>query len=218
MEPLIACTVLIGIVFAAGALWLRARNEALRHEHEKRGTWRRSAPTELIDGEIVRVVGIARRTDSDLEAPLSGRRVLAFVAVVHSVSGWPFDRLLVTAQDVVGFDIELGNGRVHVRGGAHRLGLERRSEGERSGWWFASSRAEAFVEKCGRSTRSVFDLPRRLRWIERTLEDGDEVVVIGLARRVALASGAIDYRSSAADVHIVEPPDDRVSLGSAWLI
>ena len=55
----------------------------------------------LADGEQVRVTGIARRGETDLEAPLTGRRVLGYVAALHTVGLLPFDRVTLTEQEVV---------------------------------------------------------------------------------------------------------------------
>lgn len=134
---------------------------------------------EALDGEPVKVFGVARAAKEPLVAPLSGRECVAWEVKVEE--GGIRDRVttLIRAKDVCDFVLEDDSGRALVKPLTSELAIDR--DQTYSLGSDASPRLEAFLEE-HRVDKSVLGFTRNLTFREGVLAVGEEVAVLGMGR------------------------------------
>jgi hypothetical protein len=168
----------VSVVLAAlgGALvrWLmprrRARRLLARAEEKLLGA--------VVEGDHVRVRGVARRAEPTLVGRFSGRKCIGYRASVEENNGG--DWLEIFRMERCGSFVLVAEGVEARVEGAFLLGLEidHRVDGE------LPREAVDLLASYGVSQTDPSGRPRRLRYLEATLEDGDSIWVLGRARVV----------------------------------
>ena len=134
---------------------------------------------DALDGEPVKVLGVAHAAKEPLVAPLSGRECVAWKVEVEE--GGIRDRVttLIRAKDLCDFVLEDDSGRALVKPLTSELAIDR--DQTYSLGSDASPRLEAFLEK-HRVDKSVLGFTRNLTLREGVLAVGEEVAVLGMGR------------------------------------
>jgi hypothetical protein len=158
-------------------------------------------------GELVRLVGTVEASSSArLVAPIGRLRCLAFRTVAQASDGKRW-RTTIDETEALPFVLRDRSGRAHVSSGHLRLSLMTSPEEARGE---LSPRFEAFLERHGKHTRSIWR--PKLRHEEGVVSVGMQVAVIGIARweddHEASSSGATapGYREAASPRRLVITP------------
>ncbi|HEX5062077.1 MAG TPA: GIDE domain-containing protein [Kofleriaceae bacterium] len=168
--------------FAGWAFWHFGEDQTIRRTL-------RNAPTKRIqdlrDDELGKVVGHARGLDEVLNAPLTGRRCVYFIATVEehrSTGKSSYWKTIVRETRGVPFMLEDGSGRALVDATAARITLDFDGKSQ-SGTFDDPTEAEkAFLARHGEKGEGwVFN--RSLRYREAVIEDGETIAVLGAGTR-----------------------------------
>jgi hypothetical protein len=161
------------LAIASGLAWARdprrhARNVLARAEEKPLAA--------VVEGDRVRVFGVARRDRGSLTASFSGRPCIAFRAVVEEYQHDGWTEVLRVEHSLPFFLVADG---VAARvDGSFFLGVEidHRREDE------LTQEMIDTLARHGVSATDSWDRPRQLRSIEAAIEDGDSIWVLGRAR------------------------------------
>lgn len=156
---------------------------------------RRVAPVPIAQapgGQQVRVTGRVLPETSLLEAPLSARPCVYYVATAEERRGtgtselW---RVVAREERFVDFRIEDATGTAHVRMTTPRVAIVH-DVNTRSGTFDdASATEEAFLHRHGLKSTNELGLNRMLRYVEGVLQPGEQVTVLGAGRWEVTGSG-----------------------------
>jgi hypothetical protein len=185
------------------ATFVQAMRAGLLLDQLREGT---SKPVEsLSDGEVARLSGPCEPSGDVLEAPLSGRKCVAWEISVWTPIGGKSWRVAQRASAAVPFDVVDATGRASID-------VERaRSYAavDREEYVAAWSHLPAAVR--ARLAREGIEASGMLHVKESVLEPGEEVAVVGL---VARSSGS--YRDSATlSVRLSAPPGGMLLFSDA---
>jgi hypothetical protein len=191
----------------AGLAWWwhpthRARRQLARSEEKSLAN--------VVQGNHVRVLGIARRASGSLNAPFSGRRCVAFRAVAEQYQDNDWMEVF-RVEDSVPFVLVAEGIEAHVCGPL-RLGLEIDDRGGE-----LSGEALETLAKHGVASTAAQGGPRQLRWHEATLEDGDPIWVLGRARLVVDPRGQRESLRGPPMLRIFEGTERQpIVLADEW--
>ncbi len=159
----------------------------------------------LADGEAATVVGTVRAGGPTLEAPISGKRCVAYEARTRTRLTATETTPDIVRSEVVAFELETQDGIVHVEAECAELLfpiiplIPRHVE-----------REAAFARACG-----VAAAMRDVSCDEVCVEVGRKVAVHGVVSiEVAPASTNAGYRQSAARTRIVPHPAHQLTIGA----
>lgn len=178
---LVVVVVVVGYYFSADAVARRRMKRAPRKEIGS-----------LEVGEVVVVAGRATPMEEVAAAPLSGRRCMAYTAILQEQvkSGksrhW---RTIFKQVYSTPFYVEGPNGRLRVEAPSPHLLLHQDWK-ESSGFLKdASPELVRCLASLGQSTTNFLGMNRTLRYQEAVLEPDEEVVVLGQVRHAPGSSG-----------------------------
>lgn len=177
----IAIILLVGIAVAGTVWYFQPRN---RIKRQLRGA-RALRIAELGDGQAGRVIGRARVLEQTLEAPLSGRACVFYIARVEerrSSGKHSYWRTIISEQHGVPFVLEDDSGYAIVDATAAQIALDFDARSS-SGTFDDPTPAEtAFLERHGRSGTGWF-FNRTLRYREAVIGEGETIAVLGAGTR-----------------------------------
>lgn len=136
-------------------------------------------------GYVARVRGRVVASDDTLEAPLSGRVCVYYLATADqrtstsSGSGW---REVVHEERYVDFVVDDGTGVLHVSMSVPRVAVVRDVHTCSGTFDDANGREEAFLARHGLKSTNLLGLNTDLRYREGVIEAGEEVTALGLVR------------------------------------
>lgn len=167
-----------GLVLVVGLGWYFS--PANRVKRELRGAPRCSL-RELPEGMRARVVGQARVFEHTLEAPLTGRPCVYFVATVeqhHSTGRNSYWKTVIREERGVPFVVDDSTGHALVDPVAAKVALDVDGRGDSGTFDNPSPREQAFLDRHGTSGEGwVFN--KRLRYREAVIEIGETIAVLG---------------------------------------
>lgn len=169
--------VLVGVAAVRG--WKAMRAERRRRAvNRTAGQIARSTIAAAREGEQVRLVGAVLDQPEHLIAPITGRRCVAFHAVIESASQELGEVWSPYAQEraAVDFAITDGSGRAIVEAATTRFDWESSRRGGATNDLPPSARELLARQHFELHARP---LPKKLRYVERALEIGTEVAVVG---------------------------------------
>jgi len=180
MDPLALVIYGVGAALAIGA------GIAYRRFYSFEGRARRKlrkAPSrriaDVIDGEIVKVLGTLRYGERRLEAPLTGRPCAAWKVVVFGNQGR--DRTpTLEADETTDFLVEDDSGRAYVHVPLAVLAIVQDRHLRSGIVEEPTQRMQDFLFHRNWETHGLF-LRRELRYQEAVLEEGEDVAVCGVA-------------------------------------
>jgi hypothetical protein len=176
LEPLFTLVILAASAVAA----IHDRLTSSRRASAPRNVLRKqpfARIRDMVAGQPTKIRGAVRSAGATLRAPLSGRECVYYHVVVEERvpakgTNW---KAIVAAGDAVDFLVEDATGRARVRGA--EITLLREVEANYISYSHqAKPELEALLRKHGQTAHD-----RHLRWRERVLELGKEVVVLGTA-------------------------------------
>ena len=168
--------------FAGWAFWHFGEDQTIRRTL-------RNAPAkrilDLMDDELGKVVGRARGLDEVLNAPLTGRRCVYFIATVeehHSTGKSSYWKTIIRETRGVPFMLEDDSGRALVDATAARIAIDFDGKSQ-SGTFDDPTEAEkAFLARHGEKGEGwVFN--RSLRYREAVIEAGETIAVLRAGTR-----------------------------------
>lgn len=170
------------------------------------------------EGDVVKIVGKAF-TEAPVVAPLSGREVVWYTLGIVDVQR-TLDGTMIRERTTVRFS-ESSKAPFFVRDGSGEVArvvldgeelfapqVSSRQVGV-AGLAPPSASVATLLARHGVSTKRADGSPAALQITERYVASGDEVVVIGPARRVARASPASGYREGASELVLGEKTGPR---------
>jgi hypothetical protein len=152
----------------------------------------------LAQPDLVRVAGQAVAPERAVTSPLSGRSCVACVVELYR-DGNP--EPFATFPDVAPFFVEEGGVRVRVEPPCPVLALAGRVTGEGAGDQLPAA-FQAEVDE--RWDYDDWRHAHRLRWIERRVEVGERVAVVGRARRQLDGGGGFEGYREAPSLVVIE--------------
>lgn len=136
----------------------------------------------LREGEVVRVRGRVLAGDRVLEAPLSRRASVYYLATVDQETGRNHWREVAREERYVEFAIDDGTGRIPVIMSVPRVAVIRDHHTRSGSFDDASEVEEAFLHRHGLKSTNLIGLNIAIRYDEGTIEPGEEVTALGLVR------------------------------------
>jgi hypothetical protein len=176
------------------------------------------APTDVRDGDVVRLVGTVRAGSERLVAPLSGHEAALFVTTVeeHDRGKGPW-RLVAITDRGVDFLLDAGPGPpVYVKVVVPSADLPVVARDQSTAFRAPSPSALRYLASVGVSTEGIL-LRRRLLITERALVIGARVAVAGVARwepDPEPEAAARDYRTRAMRLRLEAPLDGDMFLST----
>ena len=173
----------LGVVgFAAWAFWYYSNDQQIRRRL-------RNAPTkriqELRDDELGKVVGRARGLDEMLDAPLTGRRCVYFIAIVEeqrSTGKSSYWKTIIKETRGVLFMLEDDSGRALVDAKSARIAIDFDGKSKSGTFDDPTPVERAFLERHGQKGEGwIFN--RTLRYREAVIADGETIAVLGAGTR-----------------------------------
>ena len=173
----------IGIAgFAGWAFWYYGDDQTIRRQL-------RNAPTkriqELRDDELAKVVGRARALSETLEAPLTGRRCVYFIATVeeHRSSGKSsYWKTIIRETRGVPFMLEDASGRALIDATGARIAIDFDGKSQSGTFDDPTPIEQAFLARHGQKGEGwVFN--KSLRYREAVIEEGETISVLGSGTR-----------------------------------
>lgn len=153
----------------------------------------RASIKDVEEGHEVKIAGRLAYAEEPLIAPLSGRPCACWEVVVeeYKSSGksgsW---REIIRDQECLTFFIEDDSGKALVVDQVPRVAIDKDSHHRSGTFNDATEELSAFLHEHGHESVGMFGFNRRMRYKEGVLEEGEEVAVMGLARREADPSGS----------------------------
>lgn len=177
----------------------------------------RCAIRDAADGNVVRIVGEVERDHEILTAPLSGVEALTYDVRVHEE--WNGYRTILHHESkCVPFLLHDGTGELRIDPCSAKIELEEHRTYHRGFLEPLDERQNEFLQSrhLRDTTLFGFDLPLYLS--ERTLQEGETIAVIGMARWECDPSGQLQgepgYRDTAKRLRIIAPLDTSVLLSA----
>ncbi|HEY5922885.1 MAG TPA: GIDE domain-containing protein [Kofleriaceae bacterium] len=193
--------------FAAWAFWYYSNDQQIRRRLRKTPT---RSIQELRDDELGKVVGRARGLDEMLEAPLSGRRCVYFVAIVEeqrSTGKSSYWKTIIKETRGVLFMLEDDSGRALVDATAARIAIDFDGKSKSGTFDDPTPVERAFLDRHGQKGEGwIFN--RTLRYREAVIADGETIAVLGAGTREP------DPDAPPAEAYRGEPPT-RLRLTSS---
>lgn len=201
----------LGITFQRARVWWRSPWQQGRRAL-------RDAPAvrivDLVEGQVVKVVGLAEALAGTVHAPLSKRACVGFEVVVLEPQGRGPRREIIHETRSVDFVVRDEDASVVVRAHAVCVGMTGGFEGHSAFWGNATPEVhaalEAYLQPHGETATSLLGGIRTLWWREGLVEPGGPVAVLGLCRRIPDVEG--DPR---ARFELVAPPERATFLSNA---
>lgn len=159
----------------------------------------------LREGELARVRGRVVALAETLEAPLSARECVYYLATVDQRAGKHSWRMAAREERFVDFEIDDGTGRLHVCMSVPRVAVVRDLKTWSGGFDDANETQEAFLGHHGLRSTGLIGLNLALRYIEGVIEPGEEVTVLGQVR--------VEVRAGQRTL-VLDAPDDGPLLVS----
>ena len=172
--------VVVGIVFVTAIAIGWYFSAANRLKRELRGA-RRYSLAELPEETRGRVVGSAQQLDYTLEAPLTGRACLYYVATVeqHQSTGRSsYWKTIIREEQGVPFVLSDGTGHAIVDPRAAKVALDVDSRGNSGTFDSPTERESAFLARHGTTAQGLI-LSKRLRYREAVIAVGETVAILG---------------------------------------
>lgn len=175
--------VIFGLIgFVAWAFWHFSDDRKIRRQLRNAQAKR---IIELADDELAKVVGRARVLDEALEAPLTKRRCVYFVATVEehrSTGRSSYWKTVIREARGVPFMLEDGSGRALVDATAARISIDFDGRSQSGTFDDPTETEKAFLARHGQQGQGwIFN--RRLRYREAVIEDGETIAVLGAGTR-----------------------------------
>ncbi|MCY0993774.1 GIDE domain-containing protein [Nannocystis sp. ILAH1] len=136
----------------------------------------------LREGELVRVRGRVLAGERVLEAPLSHRPSVYYLATVDQETGRNHWREVAREERFVEFAIDDGTGRIQVIMSVPRVAVVSDHHTRSGSFDDASEVEEAFLRRHGLKSTNLIGLNIAIRYDEGTIEPGEEVTAFGLVR------------------------------------
>lgn len=136
----------------------------------------------LREGELVRVRGRVLAGERVLEAPLSHRASVYYLATVDQETGRNHWREVAREERYVEFTIDDGTGRIEVIMSVPRVAVVSDHHTRSGSFDDASEVEEAFLRRHGLKSTNLIGLNIAIRYDEGTIEPGEEVTAVGLVR------------------------------------
>jgi hypothetical protein len=136
---------------------------------------------ELPEGTRARIVGEARMFERTLEAPLTGRPCVYFVATIeqhHSTGRSSYWKTIVRQEAGVPFIVDDSTGHALVDPSAAKVALDVDGRGDSGTFDDPTPREQAFLDRNGQTGRGWM-LNKRLRYREAVIEIGETIAVLG---------------------------------------
>ena len=173
----------VGVVaFASWAFWRFSEDQQIRRQLRKTPTKRIQ---ELRDDELGKVVGRARGLTEMLEAPLTGRRCVYFVAVVeehHSTGKSSYWKTVIRDSRRVPFMLEDDSGRALVDATGARIAIDFDGKSQSGTFDDPTPAEQAFLARHGQKGQGwIFN--RALRYREAVIAEGETIAVLGSGTR-----------------------------------
>ncbi|HTL38127.1 MAG TPA: GIDE domain-containing protein [Kofleriaceae bacterium] len=171
---------LVGVV--VWAVWHFSDDRKIRRQLR---TAQAKRINELRDDELGKVVGRARVLDEALEAPLTKRRCVYFVATVEehrSTGRSSYWKTVIREARGVPFMLEDDSGRALVDATAARISIDFDGRSQSGTFDDPTETEKAFLARHGQQGQGwIFN--RRLRYREAVIEDGETIAVLGAGTR-----------------------------------
>lgn len=176
--------VVVGLGVVALRWWFQAERVAMRRIAQ-------AAPTEIAaaeEGQLVRITGVVvQEGDATLEAPVSARPCVGYLAQVEQRSGssssghaW---KERIRTQELIDFVVEDDTGRALIKGAGAQLVVNRDEHQSSGPMSDPSPRARRLLDEHGVDPEAWHGSNKRLRYREGAIEVGETVTVMGKARR-----------------------------------
>ncbi|MFZ6180769.1 GIDE domain-containing protein [Nannocystis pusilla] len=136
----------------------------------------------LREGELVRVRGRVLAGERVLEAPLSHRASVYYLATVDQETGRNHWREVAREERYVEFAIDDGTGQIQVIMSVPRVAVVSDHHTRSGSFDDASEVEEAFLRRHGLKSTNLIGLNIAIRYDEGTIEPGEEVTAVGLVR------------------------------------
>lgn len=154
------------------------------------------APLESIgkvqEGAVVRVKGRVRPVADMIQAPLTGRYCVHYVAVVEERhKGKNSTYWSEVAREVKGVDFEVQDvtGEIHVQSQGLQAAITLDKHTKSGSFDDATEAEQKFLARMNESSTGLLGFNRTLRYTEGALEAGEEITVLGQARYRDLPGG-----------------------------
>ncbi|MEM9192107.1 MAG: hypothetical protein AAGF12_23240 [Myxococcota bacterium] len=172
---------------------------------------------DAVDGSEVKVCGVVDDEGPLLEAPLTGRRCVAWTIEVWEGDAGPDAPPLVRDAGLRDFLLYEESGRGLVRLERVRFLLTQKSHFRSGPFTLPSERAEAYLDQCGVRPVLSTGIRKRLRFCEAIVRPGDRVTVCGAAHWVRdpdpRVQARVSYRAAARRL-VIDAPDGGFVLVS----
>ena len=136
----------------------------------------------LREGELVRVRGRVLPGERVLEAPLSHRASVYYLATVDQETGRNHWREVAREERYVDFVLDDGTGRLQVIMSVPRVAVVLDHHTRSGTFDDASEIEEAFLRRHELKSTNLIGLNIAIRYDEGTIEPGEEVTAVGLVR------------------------------------
>lgn len=173
------------LVVAAALIVGAGLSFALSNDARTRRTLKRRPLTPirgLREGEVARVSGRVVAGERVLQAPLSGRASVYYLATVDQETGRNYWREVAREERYVDFSIDDGTGRLQVVTSVPRVAVVRDLHTRSGTFDDASETEEAFLRRHELKSVNMIGLNIAIRYEEGVIEPGEEVTVLGLVR------------------------------------
>ncbi|MDC0716992.1 GIDE domain-containing protein [Nannocystis bainbridge] len=173
------------LVVAAALIVGAGLSFALSNDARTRRTLKRRPLTPirgLREGEVARVSGRVVAGERVLQAPLSGRASVYYLATVDQETGRNYWREVAREERYVDFSIDDGTGRLQVVTSVPRVAVVRDLHTRSGTFDDASEIEEAFLRRHELKSVNMIGLNIAIRYEEGVIEPGEEVTVLGLVR------------------------------------
>ncbi|MCY1055078.1 GIDE domain-containing protein [Nannocystis sp. SCPEA4] len=177
--PIVAFAAAAAVIAGVGLSYVFSAEARTRRALKKRAV---TPIRGLRDGEVVRVRGRVIAGERVLEAPLSRRACVHYLATVDHETGRNHWREVAREERHVDFVIDDGTARIEVSMGLSRVAVVRDLHTRSGTFDDASEIEEAFLRRHGLQSTNFIGLNRTIRYEEGAIEPGEEVTAMGLVR------------------------------------
>jgi hypothetical protein len=200
--PIVAFAAAAAVIAGVGLSYVFSADARTRRALKKRTV---TPIRGLRDGELVRVRGQVIAGERVLEAPLSRRSCVYYLATVDQETGRNHWREVAREERHAEFVIDDGTGKLHVNMAVSRVAVVRDLHTRSGTFDDASEVEETFLRRHGLQSTNFIGLNLAIRYEEGTIEPGEEVTALGLVRTEVRAGQR---------VLVLDAPDDGPLLVS----
>lgn len=164
------------------------------------------------ESQQIKLVGRVSYLSEPLVAPLSGRRCACYQIIVQEKRGGKNKHWVEIIRDEDRRDFMLTDetGRALIKAQDAKLLIDRDGKFTSGTFNDATPELNAFLEKFGKESTGFFGLNRTMRYYEGIIEDTEDVVVCGVARRVPDVEGAAgDYREQGTRLELEHRSEEQ---------